>query len=170
MSGARVHCRHICRKLLLGLAAGAASYVLLLCLRGPWEESIAAFLIGSATGVADRSPARALVGSTACTTGWVLGTILFGAWIELGVGAWLVAGALLAAAFGAYRAWWMAIPATLAGLLAGLLAEASRYLTVLFSPLRGLDMQLLLLLSAGGLLNFVAALVAPPFRRADAGS
>jgi hypothetical protein len=163
--------RHVCRKLLLGLVAGVVSYVLMLWLHGPWEEIIAATLIGSVVGIADLSPARIVVGSTACATGWLLGSMLFGVWMELGVGAWLIAGAFLGAAFGAYRRrWWMVIPAMLLGLVAGLIAESSRYLTVLVTPLRGFDMQLLLLLSAGLLLNMVAALIAPPFRRANAGS
>jgi hypothetical protein len=162
--------RHVWRKLLLGLVAGAASYVLLLWLHGRWEEIVAATLIGSVVGIADLSGARILAGSAACTTGWLLGSMIFGVWTGLGVGAWLVAGAFLGAAFGACRKWWMAIPAMLLGLVAGLLAEASRYLTVFVTPLRGFDMQLLLLLSAGLLLNLVAALMAPPFRRAHAGS
>lgn len=161
--------RHVSRKLVVGLAAGALSYVLLLWLHGPWEEIVAAALIGSVVGIADLSPMRILVGSIACAAGWLLGSILFGVWIELGVGAWLVAGAFLAAAFEASRRWWMAIPAMLLGLVAGLLAEVSRYLTVLVPPLRGVDMQLLLLLSAGLFLNIVAALMGPPFRRSNAG-
>ncbi|HXY06598.1 MAG TPA: hypothetical protein VEI52_01995 [Terriglobales bacterium] len=162
--------RHLRRKLLLGLAAGALSYVLLLWLHGPWEELAAAAMIGSVVGIADLSLTRILIGSIACTAGWLLGSIFFGVWIELGVGAWLVAGAFLGAAFGACRRWWLAIPAMLLGMVAGLLAEVSRYLTVLVTPWHGLDMQLLLLLSAGLLLNMVAALMAPPLRRAHAGS
>ena len=170
MNAVSVPSRHVCRKLLLGLVAGALSYVLLLWLHGPWEEVVAAVLIGSVVGISDLSLARILVGSIACATGWLLGSVLFGVWIELGLGAWLVAGAFLGAAFGAYRRWWMVIPAMLLGLVAGLLAEVSRYLTVLITALRGVDMQLLLLLSAGLLLNFVAALMAPALRRANAGS
>jgi hypothetical protein len=170
MDDAAVPSRHFLRKLVLGLVAGAISYVFVFWLHGPWGEIVAAVLIGSVVGIADRSPARVLVGSTACAAGWLLGSFLFGVWIELGVGAWLIAGAFLGAAFGAERRWWMAIPAMLPGLVAGLVAEASRYLTVFVTALRGLDMQLLLLLSAGLLLNFVAALMAPPFRRVNAGS
>jgi hypothetical protein len=170
MDDAAVPSRHFCRKLVLGLAAGAISYVLLFWLHGPWEEIIAAALIGSVVGIADLSPARILVGSVASSAGWLLGSVLFSVWIEVGVGAWLIAGASLGAAFGACRRWWMAIPAMLLGLVAGLVAEASRYLTILVTPLRGLDMQLLLLMSAGLLLNFVAALMAPPFRRTNARS
>ncbi len=168
MNGVPLPSRHVCRKLLLGLATGAFSYVLLLWLHGPWEEIIGAALIGSVVGIADLSSTRILVGSIACAAGWLLGSILFGVWIELGAGAWLVAGAFLGAAFGALRRWWVAIPAMLFGLVAGLLAEVSRYLTVFVTSLRGLDMQLLLLLSAGLFLNIVAALTAPPFRRGHA--
>lgn len=89
MNGLYIPSRHVCRKLLLGLAAGALSYVLLLWLHGPWEEIVAAALIGSVVGIADLSPTCILVGSTACAAGWLLGSILFGVWIELGVGAWL---------------------------------------------------------------------------------
>jgi len=170
MKAVPVPSRHVCRKLLLGIAAGVFSYVLLRWLHGPWEEVVAAALIGSVVGIADRSLRYTLVGCIACAGGWLLGSILFGVWIELGVGAWMVAGAFLGAAFGALRKWWIAIPATLLGLVGGVLAEVSRYLTVLVTPFRSVDMQLLLLLSAGLLLNAVAALVAPPFRKVDAGS
>jgi hypothetical protein len=170
MSTAPISPPHLTRKLLLGVTLGALSYVLLLWLHGPWQEVLAAALIGSVVGIADLSPMRILVGSVACTGGWLLGSILFGVWIELGMGAWLVAGAFLGAAFGAFRRWWVAILAFGSGLMAGLLAEISRYLTVFAPPLRGLDMQLLLLLSAGLFLNVVAALAAPPIRRANAGS
>jgi hypothetical protein len=166
MSATPISARHVLRKLLLGPAAGAFSYVLLLWLHGPWEEAVAAALIGSVVGIADLSLRRILVGCIACTVGWLLGSILFGVWIELGMGAWLVAGAFLGAAFGAFRKWWVAILAFVSGLMAGLLAEISRYLTVFATPLRGLDMQLLMLLSAGLFLNVVAAVAAPPIRRA----
>ena len=156
--------RHIRYKLLLGLLAGGLSYVLLLWLHGPWEEIVAAVLVGSVVGVADLSPIRILMGSAACALGWFLGSMIFGVWMELGVGAWLIAGAFLGAAFGASRGWGTAISAMLLGLIAGLFAEASRFLTVLVAPLRSLDMQLLLLLSAGLLLNLVVALAAPPVR------
>lgn len=63
----------------------------------------------------------------------------------------------------------MAIVAMLLGFVAGLAAETSRYLTVFVGPLRSLDMQLLLLLSAGLLLNLVTALIAPPVKRSDHG-
>jgi len=161
--------RHVSRKLLLGVLSGAIAYVLLLWLHGPWEEIIAALIIGSAIGIADLSPARIMVGSTACAAGWLFGSILFSVCIELGVGAWLFAGAFLGAAFGAYRRWWLKIPAILLGLIAGLLAEASRYLTVFVAPFRGIDMQLLLLLSAGLFLNTAAALIAAPIKRVNAG-
>jgi hypothetical protein len=64
-------------------------------------------------GVADLSPVRILMGSAACALGWFLGSVIFGVWMELGVGAWLIAGAFLGAAFGACRAWWTAISAML---------------------------------------------------------
>ena len=169
MNGVSLPSRQVGRKLLLGFVSGMISYLLLLMLHGPWEEILAAILIGSVVGVVDLSPNRILMGSAACALGWWLGSMLFGVWIELGVGAWLIAVAFSGAVFGAGRRWWMAFPAPLLGLVAGLLAEASRFLTVLVTPLRGLDMQLLLLLSAGLLLNLAAALVAPPIRRAHAG-
>jgi len=42
MNGVSLPCRYLRRKLLLGLAAGAVSYVVLAGLHGPWEEIIAA--------------------------------------------------------------------------------------------------------------------------------
>jgi hypothetical protein len=126
--------RHLLRRILLGVLSGAVAYTLLLWLHGPWEELIAALIIGSAIGIADLSPARIMVGSTACAAGWLFGSVLCSVSIELGVGAWLFAGAFLSAAFGAYRRWWVRIPAILLGLVSGLLAEASRYLTVFAAP------------------------------------
>jgi hypothetical protein len=155
--------RYVWRKLLLSSAAGAFSYVLLLWLHGPWEGFVAVTLIGSVIGIANRSRARILVGSSVCATGWLLGPILFGVWIELGVGAGLVAGAFLGAAFSADRRLWPAIPEMLLGSVAGLLAEVSRYLTVRVTWFCGLGMQLLRLLSAGLLWNIVAAVMAPSF-------
>ncbi len=147
---------------LLGAVAGAASYFLLLCLLDPWEELLAAVLIGAVVGITDRSGKRLLIGSIACATGWLVGSLLFNFWIELGIGAWIVAGALLSASFALYRRWWVIFPALVLGSLAGLLAELARFLTVFLASLRGLDMQLLLLLAAGLLLNVVAGLFAPP--------
>lgn len=86
MKAVSVPSRHVWRKLVLGLVAGAISYVLMLWLHGPWEEIIAAALIGSVVGIADLSPARIVVGSTACATGWLLGSMLFG------TGCWSLAG------------------------------------------------------------------------------
>jgi uncharacterized membrane protein YjjP (DUF1212 family) len=80
--------RHICGKLVLGLLAGAMSYAVLFWLHGPWKEIVAATLIGSVVGIVDLSPRRILVGSAACAIGWLLGSILFGVWLELGLGAW----------------------------------------------------------------------------------
>jgi hypothetical protein len=57
------------------------------------------------------------------------------------------------------------LPAVVLGILAGSVAESSRFLTLFVTPLRGFDMQLLLLLSAGLFLNLVAGLLAPPLRR-----
>lgn len=162
--------RRLGRKLLLGTAVGAIAYLVLLPMHGPWEEIVAAALIGSVVGVVDFSIGRMLVGSIACAAGWLIGSILFGVWIELGIGAWVVAGTFLGAAFGAGRTWWTAIRGMLLGIVAGLLTEASRFLTVLLPSLRGTDMQLLLLLSAGIFLNLIAALSASSPRRASARS
>jgi hypothetical protein len=157
------------RRILLGVLSGAVAYTLLLWLHGPWEELVAALIIGSAIGIADLSPVRNMVGSTACAAGWLFGSVLCSVSIELGVGAWLFGGAFLSAAFGAYRRWWVRIPAIVLGLISGLLAESSRYLAVFVAPFRGADMQLLLLLSAGLFLNTAAALIAPSVKRVNAG-
>jgi hypothetical protein len=140
----------------------------LLWLHGPWQEIVAAALIGSVVGVVDRCPRRILIGSTMCVAGWLAGTLIFGLWIELGIGAWLGAGAFLAGAFAFHRRRWLFFPALLLGILAGSVAEFSRFLTVLATPLRSFDMQLLLLLSAGLFLNLVAGLLAPPLGRTHA--
>lgn len=97
--------RYVAFRLLLGLAGGVTSYFLLLWLHGPWEEIVAAVLIGCVVGIADRSLRRVLVGGVACAVGWLLCSFLFSYWIELGVGAWVGAGALLGAAFGELGGW-----------------------------------------------------------------
>ena len=166
------HCngmRYLSRTLLLGAVAGAVSYLVLLPLHGPWEEIVAAVLIGSVLGISKLSYRRILVGSVACSAGWLVGSILFGVWIELGIGAWVLAGAFLGAAFGASRTWWAVIPGMLLGAVSGVVAEVSRYLTLLLTSLRGVDMQLLLLLSAGVFLPSVAALMALPRGKAGNG-
>jgi hypothetical protein len=157
--------RNAFSKVLIGALAGTLSYVLLLWLHGPWEEVLAAALIGSVVGIADRSPSRIFVGAAACTAGWVLASVVFSTWIELGIGAWLGAGAFLGAAFGLYRRWWVALITMSLGFAAGALAEAARYAPVFVAGLRAVDMQLLLLLTAGLLLSLVAAAAAPPVRR-----
>lgn len=157
--------RMIAFKALTGSLAGALAYIALLWLHGPWEEVVAAALIGSIVGLADRSSPRILLGAAAGAVGWVAASLVFSIWIELGIGAWLGAGVLLGGVFGACRRWWVAIPAMFFGFVAGALVEASRSLPVALAALRGVDIQLLVLVSAGLFLNLAAASFAPPIGR-----
>jgi hypothetical protein len=156
--------RMIWLKVLMGGLAGALAYFALLCTHSAWEEVVAAALIGSISGIVDRSFPRVFLGAAACAVGWVAASLVFSIWIELGIGTWLGAGALLGGVLGACRRWSVAIPAMLFGFVAGALVEASRSLPVLFKGLRGVDIQLLVLVSAGLLLNLVAASFAPRSR------
>jgi len=154
--------RRIWAKALAGGVAGLASYLLLLPIHSPWEEALAASLIGGAPGLVDGEPRRSWRGGCACLTGWLMGSLLFGLRLELGIGAWILAGGLLAAMTAAFDGpTWRMVPALLLGALAGLAAEASRYLTLVSAAMRDVDMQLLVLTLAGLTLGAVAALVAP---------
>lgn len=148
-------------RVLIGAAAGAVSYAALLWLHGPWEEAFAAALIGAAAGAAEKSAFRIALAAAACSAGWLAATFVFSVWIELGIGSWLGAGACLGFALAARRGWQAASGAALTGLLAGTAAEALRFLPIFVEGLRGVDMQLLLLVSAGLLLNAAAAVFAP---------
>jgi len=150
----------------LGALAGAVSYSIVARLQSPWSEVIAALLIGAVPGVASRSVRRALVDSAVCAGGWVLGCFIFAVWMDAGIGAWLFAGALSGLAAGCrHRLWIRAIAGLVLGFLGGALAELSRFATVFFEPLRGADMQLLLLVCAGAALTGALALIAAPVRR-----
>ena len=145
---------------LAGALAGILSYAVIAPLHSSWWEIVGALLIGLVPGLVQRSARRALLGSAACAAGWLLGAVAFGIWMDLGMGAWLLAGAFLGAAAGVFS---FSVPRAIAGaalgLLAGLLGEISRYATLAVHGLRTADMQLLLLVSAGVLLNAAAALV-----------
>lgn len=82
--------------------------------------------------------------------------------MDLGVGAWLFAGAALGFAASQtsprHLRPWIGLAV---GLVAGALAEAARYVAVVVESWHGVDMQLLLLLAAGLLLGAATALMAP---------
>jgi hypothetical protein len=141
------------KSLVFGGCAGALAYLVVMPLHSPWEEAIAAALIGCVPALVRRSPRSASLGAAACVSGWVVGTVIFGSWVELGIGAWAVAGAGLGLACGLQgRGFFRAAAGLGGGLIAGLAAELSRYLTVVIPPIRTWDMQLLLLVGSGALL------------------
>jgi hypothetical protein len=147
------------RQIALGGLAGFVSYFILLLSHSPWEEAIAAVLIGSAAGHAFYDSHRMFLGGLICVTGWLVGAMLFGVVSDLGIGAWIPAGAALGAGAGVVaRSLSRVILGLSLGLAAGVLAELTRFATVMFSSLRGVDMQLLLLLSAGCLLPLISFL------------
>ena len=146
---------------LAGALAGIVSYWTIAPLQSPWSEVIGALLVGLVPGLAKRSLPSAATGSVACAAGWLTGALLFGIWMDLGIGAWLLAGAFLGAA-GTFRSSGVRVALGAAlGLLGGAVGEASRYATVLVERFRSVDMQLILLLSVGMLLNAAVALVKP---------
>jgi hypothetical protein len=146
----------------LGALVGLAAYGLVLPLHSPWEEAVAAALLGGVSPSLDGSLRRVWLGVGSCLAGWLAGTVVFGLWLDIGIGAWIVAGAFLGAAAGAFDGLsWRVVPGLVLGTVAGALAEASRFLPVFFEPLRGVDMQQLLLVGAGLLLACATACVAP---------
>jgi uncharacterized protein (DUF362 family) len=76
----------------LGALAGLAAYGLVLPLHSPWEEAVAAALLGGVSPSLDGSMRRVWLGVGSCLAGWLAGTVLFGLWLEIGIGAWIVAG------------------------------------------------------------------------------
>jgi len=153
--------RRFLKKILLGGIAGIVAYFILILIQSPWEDILAALLTGSIMGIIDRKRVLILLGALSCSLGWLLGNLLFGIVLELGLGAWICAGASLGLISGLFGgSLWRGILGLFLGALAGLLAETSRYLTVFSEGLRLMDMQLILLVMAGTLLPFAAALVA----------
>lgn len=160
--------RHVIAKTIAGGMTGLIVFFPLLALQTDWEDVIAAAAIGAVAGLVDRSPRTVWLCALACASGWLVGSAVFGIWIEMGAGAWILAGAFLGAASGFLGgSAWRAGLGFLLGLVAGLVAEVSRYLTLLAEPLRTWDMHFILLVMAGLLLNLVAAGVGPSTRLVD---
>jgi hypothetical protein len=150
------------KSFLFGGCAGALAYLVVMPLHSPLEEAVAAALIGCVPALVRRSPHLASLGAAACVSGWAAGTIVFGSWIELGIGAWSIAGASLGLTCGLQRGSYLSSAVGLGGgLIAGLAAELSRYLTVAIPSIRLWDMQLILLVTSGALVSLTATLVLP---------
>ncbi len=58
-----------------------------------WEELLPAVLIGSVPGAVLRNR-RLILGSAACAVGWIAGALVFAMVVRLGIGAWLISGAI----------------------------------------------------------------------------
>jgi hypothetical protein len=158
--------KKIFKNVLFGLIAGLFAYIVLLFINNPWEEVIPALLFGSVPGFVDRKRNTIFIGAFSASMGWLAGTFIFGIWLEIGLGAWVISGATLGLTSGFFGGSFpRALFGFLLGALAGLLAETSRYLTVFFEGLRLMDMQLILLVMAGILLPFAAALVTKPQKK-----
>ncbi len=146
-----------------GGLAGLLSYALLLPVRGPWRQVIAALLIGAACGWFAGRRFGAATGAVSAAAGWIAGTLLFGLWADVGLGAWTVCGLSLGLAFGiASRSPWRAVVGAVAGFLGGAIAEIARYAGVFFEPLRLTDVDLLVLVCAGLAFSGVTALAFHP--------
>ncbi len=158
--------KHFFQKISLGAMTGLFSYLVLLIIRSPVEEIIAAFFIGLVPGIIDRQGFLTFLYALACAAGWMAGLLFFGIFLELGLGAWIMAGASLGFICGfTHGSFLRGTAGFLCGALAGLLAEASRYVTILSQDLRLLDMQLILLLMAGTLLPLATAIVSKSQRK-----
>jgi hypothetical protein len=148
---------------LVGAVMGLLTYIILLFINNSWEEVIATLLIGSVWGVAQRKKEAILIGALSLSIGWLAGTWLFGIFLGLGLGAWILAGASLGLIVGLYNgSFRRGLAGLLLGAVAGLIVEASRYITLISGRFRVIDMQLILLLTAGILLPSLAALVSKP--------
>lgn len=157
--------KKILKKVLWGAVAGFISYIILIFIRSPWEEILPALLLGSVPGLVDKRTSSILVGSSAAAIGWLAGAFLFGIVLELGLGAWLIAGAFLGLAFGLIsHSFLRTVAGFFLGLTAGLFVEASRYISLFSEALRPVDMQLIILMMAGILLPLAAGLASKPAR------
>jgi hypothetical protein len=158
--------KSLLRNEFFGLIAGLIAYMMLLILNSPWEESVAACLIGSVPGIVDGKKNFLSIGATTSLLGWFIGTFVFDIFLGIGAGAWICAGASVGLISGIFRgSLWRGISGFFLGAIAGLLIEASRFLPVLFKVLRFMDMQFILLGVAGILLPLVAAVVKPEKRK-----
>lgn len=145
---------------------GLLVYFALLLIRSPMEEILAAFFIGFVPGVIDRKGSLAFIYALSCSAGWTAGVLFFGIFLELGLGAWIMAGAFLGFIYGfVHDSFLRGTAGFLLVALARLLAEASRYITILSQDLRLLDMQLILLVMSGILFPFTTAVVSKSRRR-----
>ncbi len=149
----------IVARMLAGVVAGNIAYAVLLRTNSPWEGVLAAVLIGVTPGLVPLRRGLVAVASLASGGGWILGAALVGLAVDLGAGAWIFAGGFLGFAVGVRTSVGRAVLGLTLGLAAGIVVEISRYLTVLIDGFRYLDMQLLVLLTAGLVLPLVASLV-----------
>ncbi len=122
---------HSSMGIILGALAGVLSYLIVAPFHSPWSEVVGALLIGMAPGLVDRSLHRVAIGAIACAGGWLAGSMLFGVWMDVGIGAWLFAGIFLGAAAGWFSGLWARVAiGMLLRLLGGAIGEVSRYATV----------------------------------------
>lgn len=154
------------RAIFLGAVAGIIAYLILAFIHSPWEESLAALFIGPVTGFVEKKKNFALIGLFSCVLGWFMGMYFVGILFEIGLGAWAFAGAALGLASGlASSSLFRSLSGFILGLFAGLIAEASRYFFVFGAGIKAIDMQLLVLLTAGILLPLVGVLVYKPLEK-----
>jgi hypothetical protein len=155
--------KRLLKKAIWGAIGALLSYALLTFIQSPWEEVIPAIVIGAAPGLVDRNKSGALIGALAASIGWLVGAYVSGIILELGLGAWILAGASLGLALGiASRSVLRSLAGLFLGVLAGFLAEAARYISLVWERCRTVDMQLLVLIVAGILLPLVAGIIYKP--------
>ncbi|MDH7513483.1 MAG: DUF362 domain-containing protein [Clostridiales bacterium] len=158
--------RRFLNKISIGAMTGLLAYFVLLLIRSPVEEIIAAFFIGLIPEIVERKDFLIFIYALSCSAGWIAGLLFFGMYLELGLGAWIMAGACLGFTSGiVHGSFLRGTAGLLLGVLAGLLAEASRYATILSHGLRLLDMQLIVLVAAGILLPLAATVVSKPQKK-----
>lgn len=148
----------------MGLAAAIVSYFLIAIFDSFYGEIIPALLIGAVCGFVSRGKSSIMWSALISAVGWLLGAILFGEIMNLGVGSWIIASLFLVIGTMKMKSIIRVGIFFLIALFSGIAIEISRYLTLL-ELLRTMDMQLLLLITAGILLPFICVIACGESRK-----
>ena len=155
--------RKLIRKVFLGLAAALISVAIIRLLnRGgfyiAWAPIIPAALIGAAAGLAEKSVKKMAFGIALGCIGWICGE-LFSRLLFHSVATWVFVGAFIGLTAGLLeKSPKSVIGGFLLGAVGGFMGVAAGMSTIMFDPLRNLDMQATSILSAGLFISLLLGL------------